>query len=103
MGKFVYQETTTVEIEDRALAHLQVVIFDKLRRNEAFAFTWRNDASIGDGRTSVWLNAASSLIFKYHGSRTPQLAEDWLEALAAVANSPSGLHLVPEPGPGAAV
>jgi len=100
MGKFVYQQTTAVEIEDRALAHLQVVIFDKLRRNEAFAFTWRNDPSIGDGRTTVWINAASSLVFQFHGSRAPQLAEEWLEALAVVANSPTGLHLVPEPGPG---
>lgn len=101
MGKFIYQETTAVEIEDRALAHLQVVILDKLRRNESFAFTWRNDASIGDGRTTVWLNSGSSLVFKYHGSRTPQLAPEWLEALATVANGTTGLHLVPEPGPGA--
>jgi len=99
MGKFIYQESISVEIEDRALAHLQVVMFDKLRRAESFAFTWRNDASLGDGRTTVWLNAASSLVFKYHGSRAPQLDPGWLEALATVANSTTGLHLVPEPGP----
>ncbi|QAY61392.1 ATP-dependent DNA ligase [Microbacterium protaetiae] len=99
MGKFIYQESVSVEIEDRALAHLQVVILDKLRRAESFAFSWREDTSIGDGRTTVWVNAASALVFKYHGSRSPQLDPDWLEALASVANSPSGLRLVPQPGP----
>jgi len=97
VGRFTYQGSVSVEIEDRALAHLQVVVLDKLRRNESFAFTWRDVASVGDGRTTVWVNAASSLVFKYHGSRSPQLSQDWLEALATVANSTAGLHLVPEP------
>jgi hypothetical protein len=99
VGRFTYQESVGVEIEDRALAHLQVVILDKLRRNESFAFTWREDASLGDGRTTVWVSSASSLVFKYHGSRAPQLSGAWLEALATIANGTTGLHLVPEPDP----
>ncbi|WP_295776503.1 ATP-dependent DNA ligase [uncultured Microbacterium sp.] len=97
MGKFTYQAGPRVDIEDRALAHLQLVISNKLRRNESFVFTWRDDASIGDGRTSVWLNPAVPLSFKYYGSRTPSLNRTWVEALAHTANAPTGLYLVPEP------
>nr|WP_274636287.1 ATP-dependent DNA ligase [Microbacterium bovistercoris] len=97
MGKFIYEGSVRVEIEDRALAHLQVVISNKLRRGEAFQFTWRDDASVGDGRTSVWMHAHASLVFKYYGSRSPAVNPAWLDALAYTANSTSGLHLVSEP------
>lgn len=97
MGVFAYQTGVSVTIEDRALAHLQVVIASKLRRGESFLFTWREDASTGDGRTSVWLNPSVALSFKFHGSRQPSLNRAWVEALAITANAPAGLYLVPEP------
>lgn len=67
------------------------------RRGEPFGFTWKEDASIGGGRTTVWIHAGSSIVFKYFGSRQPQINRAWVEALAFTANSPSGLYLVPEP------
>ncbi|MFS0854654.1 ATP-dependent DNA ligase [Microbacterium sp. 179-I 3D4 NHS] len=97
MGKFIYETTVKTEIEDRALAHLQLVITAKLRRGEPFAFSWREDVSIGGGRTTVWVHGGSALVYKYHGSRTPAINREWVEALAFTANSPSGLYLVPEP------
>lgn len=39
MGKFIYNGSVRVEIEDRTLAHLQAVIGRKLRRGEGFHFT----------------------------------------------------------------
>lgn len=97
MGKFIYSSGTRVDFDDRILAHLQVVISNKLRRGEAFVFTWRDDVSIGYGRTSVWLNPALPMSFKYYGSRPPALNRAWVEALAITANSPHGLYVVPEP------
>ena len=97
MGKFIYEGQIRVDFEDRVLAHLQAVITTKLRRSEAFTFGWKDDNSIGDGRTMVWLHAQSSLVFKFYGSRRPQLNRAWLEALTQTANSPTGLYLVPEP------
>lgn len=97
MGKFTYANGTRVEFEDRALAHLQVVIANKLRRGESFLFTWRDDASVGDGRSSVWVSPNLPLTFKFYGSRAPALNRSWVEALAHSANSMAGLHLVSEP------
>ena len=97
MGYLSYDGRVKVEIEDRTLAHLQIVIADKLRRDEPFPFTWREDRSTGEGRTSVWINRNSTLVFKYHGSRQPSINREWLEALATIANGLSGLRLIPEP------
>jgi hypothetical protein len=97
VGKFTYSLGLKVDFDDRVLAHLQVVISNKLRRGESFLFTWRDDSSLGDGRTSVWLNPNLAMAFKYYGSRPPALNRTWVEALAVTANSPVGLYVVPEP------
>ncbi|WP_314506768.1 ATP-dependent DNA ligase [uncultured Microbacterium sp.] len=97
MGKFIYDGLVKVDFEDRLLLHLEMVIGAKLRRGEAFHFTWKDDTSIGDGRTTVWVNPRSSLVYKFYGSRRPAVNRAWIEALAYTANSPAGLHIVPEP------
>ena len=103
MGKFIYEGGQKVEIEDRALTHIQLVMSAKLRRGEPFAFTWKDDSSVGGGRTTVWIHSNSSLVFKFHGSRQPSINRAWIEALAFTANGPTGLYLVHEPGEGSPV
>ncbi|MCT1394579.1 MULTISPECIES: ATP-dependent DNA ligase [Microbacterium] len=97
MGRFIYEGSTKIEVEDRALRHLQLVMTAKLRRGEPFPYSWKEDASIGGGRITVWLHAGSSMVFKYVGSRQPEINRAWVDALAYTANSPGGLYLVPEP------
>lgn len=97
MGRFIYEGSVKTEIEDRALAHLQLVITAKLRRGEPFSFTWREEMSVGGGRTVVWIHPASSLAFKYDSGRQPSVNRAWIEALAFTTNAPGGLYLVSEP------
>ena len=97
MGKFIYENTIKADFEDRLLNHLQIVITTKLRRGEAFTFMWKDDTSIGDGRTMVWLHPAASIAYKFYGSRRPAINPAWLEALTIVANSSTGLYVIPEP------
>lgn len=97
MGKFIYEDLVRVDFEDRLLAHLQVVVGNKLKRGEPFYFLWKDDVSLGGGRTSVWMHAGASFVFKFHGSRPPALNREWLDALMFTANSPTGLYVVPEP------
>lgn len=100
MGKLTYDGSFEAVFDDRLLAHLQVVMGMKLRRNESFFFSWRDDDKIGDGRTSLWVHPTSSLVFKYYGGRAPQINVAWVKALEVSANSNSGLHLVPKTQPG---
>ncbi len=97
MGKFIYDGLVTVDFDDRVLAHLQMVIGAKVRRREAFYFSWRDDSSVGDGRTTVWVHPGSSIVYKYYGSRQPTINRAWIDALMFTANTLSGLHVVPEP------
>ena len=93
MGTLVYDGGDAAELEDRTLAHLQVIIVNKLRRQESFPFTW------GDERRSmtIWLSPNIPVAFVYHGNRRPSLNRAWLEDLALMANSVGGLLIVPEP------
>lgn len=97
MGTFMYEGAVTMDFEDRTLAHLQSVIGTKLRRGEAFHFTWKIRGSDRGRRTSVWLHPRCSLVYLYSGGHKPELNLAWVDALAHAANSPVGLYVVPEP------
>jgi hypothetical protein len=86
-----------IEIEDRALAHLQIVIGTKLRRKEPFFFSWTVGTNSGGGRAAIWLDPSIHLSFHFAGHKPVAVNRQWLEALATAANSTSGLHLVEEP------
>lgn len=98
MGKFIYgTPATSVEFDDRVLAHLKVVIIAKLRRGESFTFTWANTPESGGGHNSIWLNPSVPLQFEFYGSKDPKLNRNWLEELVRLTNTPAGLYVVPEP------
>jgi len=93
MGSLVYDESLTADFDDRTLAHLQVVIINKLRRMESFPFTWQDERRA----MTIWISQATPLAFVFHGNRRPKLNRAWLEELAIVAGSSGGLVVVPEP------
>jgi hypothetical protein len=96
MGYLVYGDGTEYEIDDRALAHLKIVIGSKLRRQEGFFVSWEHRPEDGSGRVSVWVSPAIPLQFRFVGSKPPQLNRHWLEVLADSSFGPRGLHLVTE-------
>ena len=96
MGKLMHESAGRgIEIDDRTLAHLRLVIMNKLRRGEAFMFDI--DMPDAGGHRILWIHASMPLAFSFYGSRQPRINRDWLEALMAAANSPAGLTIVPEP------
>jgi len=102
MGKLVYgQGIREIEIDDRTLAHVQIVILQKLARKESFAFNVADEPP-RQGRTTIWLHASIPVQFVFYGSRQPAINRAWLEHLMFVANSTDGLHIVPEPSNGSA-
>lgn len=101
MGKLIYGASSTeIEFEDRALLHLQIVFATKLRLGESFMFSWKDDPSIGDGRSTVWIDRSIPLFFKFYGSKVPTVNPRWVEDLLASANSGTGLILTTEPRAG---
>ncbi|MFI8634157.1 ATP-dependent DNA ligase [Microbacterium sp. NPDC077663] len=98
MGRLMYEGHTVLEVDDRTLAHLEVLIGTKLRRGEPFMFMWDDESHIGGGRSTVWVHSRSSLVYRYRG-RVDQINPAWVRALASRANSPAGLVTVDEPAP----
>jgi hypothetical protein len=86
-----------IPIDDRALAHLKVVMVNKLRRGESFTFSWVKTRAEGHGRSTVWLSPEIALHFEFDGNKGPALNRRWLEELSLVASSSSGLMILDEP------
>lgn len=103
MGSLYYGDAEDpIQVEDRALAHLKVVIATKLRRNESFTLSWRHPEGDTPGRSTLWLHPSIPLRFVFQEPETPELSRSWIEHLALSANSSGGITLVEEHLEGAA-
>ena len=99
MGPLIYgMGNQTIPVDDRALLHLQLVIYSKLRAHESFPFTWKDEPGVGDGHGSIWITPGVPIVFRYAGSRDPNVTREWIRLLQEAANSPTGLRVLPEPG-----
>ena len=87
---------TPIHIEDRALAHLKVVIATKLRRNESFTVSWQHPDDQPRGRSTLWLHPSIPLRFVFDDPEPPDLSREWIEELASSANSSGGIMLIAE-------
>jgi hypothetical protein len=87
---------TPIHIEDRALAHLKVVIATKLRRNESFTVSWQHPDDQPRGRSTLWLHPSIPLRFVFDDPEPPDLSREWIEELASSANSSGGILLIAE-------
>lgn len=99
LGTFYYggDSSHKIEIDDRILAHLQIVMVSKLRRGECFVFVWNSPDADAYHRTNVWIAPPIPLRFEYSAERAPTINRNWLEVLAASSNGVQGLRVIDEP------
>ena len=98
MGTLQY-DGVLVEFEDRLLAHLQIVIVQKIRRGESFLMSWRDSPETGEGHSAIWIHPTQNLFFKFAGSKSPAINQDWIDQLMTSANSSRGLLVMREGSP----
>ena len=97
MGTIYYGGgATPIHIEDRALAHLKVVIATKLRRDESFTVSWQHPDDQPRGRSTIWLHPSIPLRFVFDDPEPAELSREWIEELANSASSTGGIMLVAE-------
>ncbi|MEA1262776.1 MULTISPECIES: DUF7882 family protein [unclassified Microbacterium] len=96
MGTIQYGSGDEIHIEDRALAHLKVVIATKLRRNESFTLSWRHPDGDAPGRSTIWLHPSIPLRFTFDEPDAPQLNPKWIQDLMRSASSTGGISLIEE-------
>ena len=97
MGTISY-DGMIVQVDDRTLTHLQIVIINKLRRGDTFLMSWKDSADVGSGRSSIWLHPYVLVHFKFNGGRVPTINEKWLAVLTESADSSRGLIVTAEHG-----
>ena len=97
MGSLTYGHWT-VEFDDRLLAHLQLVIVQRLRMQERFMLSWIDGVEVGSGRSAVWVHPEGDLCFRFAGSRAPRINEEWVRRLTESASSSRGLVVTTEDG-----
>lgn len=87
VGVLVYGTgETRLRIEDPTLAHVKTITLMKLRRNESFALTIRQDSS-NEGRTTLWLHPAIALQFTFDSDDLGEVDRPLLEELMHEANT----------------
>jgi len=97
VGKLIYG-ATVYPLDDRVLAHLQVIVGMKLRRRENFFVSWRTTQEHGGGRQSGWFDNGMHMAFQYDGGRIPAVNREWVEIMAASAGTSFGLQITDENG-----
>ncbi|WP_378147708.1 hypothetical protein ACFJGV_06375 [Cnuibacter sp. UC19_7] len=98
MGALLYGPSQdSIPLDDRMLAHLQLVILGRLRRGESCGLTYTREDGGASTRETVWINPAIPMRFVYDSlDRGGPLNRAWVDALAATAAT-GDLHPVPEP------
>lgn len=100
MGMLTYG-TREIAVEDRVLAHISVIVTQKLRRREGFLLTLHaSDARMAT--EALWISCHSVISFAYSGNRVPSLNHDWLEQMMTESFSAQGLDLAAHAEPTAA-
>jgi hypothetical protein len=64
-----------------------------MRRGEGFLISWTDSISIGDGRSSVWLNSESDLHYKFDGAQQIKLDPGLLEQMNVESIQPRGIEI----------
>nr|WP_259486266.1 hypothetical protein [Herbiconiux gentiana] len=87
-----------IELDDRLLAHLRLVILTKMRNHEAFSLSWTLEPGQGSGRETLWVHPSIPLRFRFYGSRHAAINRAWIEQMVQAANR-GDLRIMPEPLP----
>jgi len=100
LGLLIYGPVASeIEMDDRLLAHLRIVILSKMRNQEAFSLSWSMEANQGSGRETLWVHPSIPLRFRFYGSRPPAINRAWIDLMVSAANR-GDLRIMAEPSPG---
>ncbi|MDQ1173213.1 hypothetical protein QE430_001520 [Microbacterium testaceum] len=91
MGHLYYGTATeSIQIPDRLLSHLKVVVTTKLRRSESFTLSWTHVDGT-PGRSTLWLQPAIPMRFVFDSAEPETLNATVLKNMADMASSSAGL------------
>ena len=84
MGHLYYSNAVDpIELPDRLLAHIKVIVGTKLRRGESFTLSWKHGQGQQPGRTTLWLQPAIPLRFVFDSAdaNAPTIEGTYIDGL----------------------
>jgi hypothetical protein len=91
VGRLIYRDRATFDIDDRLLAHLRIVVMNKLRRNEGFML--QVPVNEGVRQASLWIHASNALVLQFYGGREPAIDRELVDQMMHEASGADGLTL----------
>jgi hypothetical protein len=82
-------------MDDRVLAHIQVILSAKMRRRESFFLSWDGSSKTG-GSHMVWMHEAVPVHIQFSATRIPAVNREWINLLMKDATTGT-VHLGEEP------
>lgn len=83
-------------MDERVLAHLKIAITAKLRLGEGFLLNWQIPSTQGSGRVSLWISPQIPIVYRFSGSRVPELNKNWIDALTRSSHGIRGMLVMDE-------
>ena len=94
MGTLHFGSTRTpLHLDDRLLAHLEIVITSKLRRGEGLLLWWVQPGDDTPRRGACWITSATELLYLFDSVDVVAIDRDELERLSVESNSSRGIQL----------
>ncbi len=90
---FYGNASSPIQMPDRLLAHVKVVMATKLRRSESFTLSWTHSAAEPPGRSTIWLQPSIPLRFVFDSAENDKLDQGLLAQMAREASSSGGLSV----------
>ncbi len=90
---FYGNASAPIEMPDRLLAHVKVVMATKLRRSESFTLSWTHATEQNPGRSTIWLQPSIPLRFVFDSAEMEKLDQGLLAKMARDASSSGGLNI----------
>lgn len=83
-----------IELDDELLAHVALVVFAKLRRNEPMLVAWTDPAG---SPAQAWLHPNATIVARHTPGADTSIDRRRAERMMIAANSNLGLRLVDDP------
>ena len=97
MGTLHYGASrTSLQMDDRALAHLQVVITTKLRRNEGFLIQWERRARAAAAEAGSGSTRTATRRTTTRAGASPPLDHEELDRMMIAASATGGVRITAE-------
>ena len=94
---WLHYENFLVPIDDRALAHLDIVLAQKLCHDECFLLRWRVAPENGSGRVALWCAPGIALSFQFDSAEPVEINRAWIRDLITSSYSIGGVEFSDEP------